>query len=55
MLAQEFSALTNPVTVCTREQPPWLQAVRVILVCDAGNPVKACMSYAAMPSAVALS
>lgn len=54
MLAQEFSALTNPITVCTREQPPWLQAVRVILVCDAASPVKACMSYASTLTAAAL-
>lgn len=54
MLAQEFSALAAPITVCTREQPPWLQAVRVILVCDAGSPVKACMSYAVTPTVVAL-
>lgn len=54
MLAQEFSALANPVTICTREQPPWLQAVRVLLACDAAHPVKACMSYAVMPTAAAL-
>ena len=54
MLAQEFSALANPVTICTREQPPWLQAVRVLLGCDAAHPVKACMSYAVMPTAAAL-
>lgn len=52
MLAQEFSALRNPVTVCTREQPPWLQSVRVIVGSDAANPAKACLSYAvAFPTA----
>jgi len=53
-LSREFSALANPLAICTREQPPWLQAVRLLLACDAANPVKACMSYAVMPSAAAL-
>jgi len=50
-LAAESSDLAHPITICTREQPPWLQAVRTLLACDAGNPVNACMSYAAVPSA----
>lgn len=53
-LAREFSALANPIAICTREQPPWLQAVRLLLACDAAHPVKACMSYAVMPSQVAV-
>ncbi|WP_159913579.1 alpha/beta fold hydrolase [Pantoea sp. 18069] len=54
MLAQEFSAQANPITICTRERPPWLQAVRVLLACDAAHPVKACMSYAVLPTAAAV-
>jgi pimeloyl-ACP methyl ester carboxylesterase len=50
-LAAEASDLAHPITICTREQPPWLQAVRTLLACDASNPVKACMSYAVVPNA----
>ncbi len=46
MLCAQSSHLPHPISLCTREQPPWLQAVREALPCDAATPASACLSYA---------
>ncbi len=46
MLSAQSSHLPHPISLCTREQPPWLQAVREALPCDAATPASACLSYA---------
>ena len=46
LLASQASPLPQPIAICTREQPPWLTAVRDVLACDFPNPVDACRQFA---------
>lgn len=46
LLASQYSPLPNPIAVCTREQPPWLSAVRDVLSCNSTNPIDACRQFA---------
>jgi len=48
-LASQQSPLPHPIAICTREQPPWLMAVRESLSCDSPNPVDACRQFAIPP------
>ena len=47
MLASQNSHLPHPITVCTREQPPWLRAVMELLGCEPGDAASAWQDYAA--------
>jgi pimeloyl-ACP methyl ester carboxylesterase len=51
LLASQQSTLAHPIAICTREQPPWLIAVREALSCDSPNPIDACMQFAVAPPA----
>ena len=48
-LASQGSHLPHPITVCTREQPPWLRAVIDLLGCQPIAPQGAWRAYAAAP------
>jgi pimeloyl-ACP methyl ester carboxylesterase len=50
MLASRHSPLPDPIALCTREQPPWLAAVREALACDPTHPIDACRRFATPPS-----
>jgi pimeloyl-ACP methyl ester carboxylesterase len=49
LLASQQSTLPSPIAICTREQPPWLMAVREALSCDSHNPIDAYMQFAVTP------
>jgi len=49
LLASQQSTLPSPIAICTREQPPWLVAVREALSCDSPNPIDAYMQFATPP------
>ena len=48
-LAFQQSLLPQPIAICTREQPPWLMAVREALSCGSPNFIDACRRFSAPP------
>jgi pimeloyl-ACP methyl ester carboxylesterase len=51
LIASQQSPLPHPIAICTREQPPWLVAVRETLAWDSPNPIEACRQFATQPFA----